>query len=116
MLLSCLFWRYKYRIPRKHYVWEALFNYSNNSKKYTLKNFCIFKLVSNFDDKEWIKSKYFAYRIRVYKTPLLIKPPLSENSIKIQINRHFFAQKSTFLGFFEQKLEKFKSNFNKPPP
>ena len=56
------------------------------------------------------------YRIRVYKMPLLIKPPLLENSIEIQINRHFFAQKSSFWGFFEQKLEKFQSDFNKPPP
>ena len=56
------------------------------------------------------------YRIRVYKTSLLIKPPLLENSIEIQINRHFFAQKSSFWGFFEQKLEKFHSYFNKPPP
>ena len=55
------------------------------------------------------------YRIRVYKTPLLIKPPLSENSIKNQINRHFLAQKSTFWGFFEPKFEKFQSHFNKPP-
>ena len=56
------------------------------------------------------------YRIRVYKMPLLIKLPLLENSIEIQINRHFFAQKSSFWGFFQQKLEKFHSYFNKPPP
>ena len=37
--------------------------------------------------------------------PLLIKPPLLKNSNEIQINRHFF----------EQKLEKFHSYFNKPP-
>lgn len=56
------------------------------------------------------------YRIRVYKTPLLIKPPLQENSKKIPINRHFFAQKSNFWGFLEQKMENFLSHFNKPPP
>ena len=60
--------------------------------------------------------EFLVYRIRVYKTSLLIKPPLLENSIEIQINRHFFAQKSSFWGFFEQKLEKFQSDFNKPPP
>ena len=63
-----------------------------------------------------MKKKCIIYRIRVYKTPLLIKPPLQENSKKIQINRHFFAQKSTFWGYFEQKLDKFLSHFNKPPP
>ena len=56
------------------------------------------------------------YRIRVNTTPLLIKPPLLQNLIKIQISRHFFAQKSTFWGFFEQKFNKFPSHFNKPPP
>ena len=56
------------------------------------------------------------YRILVNTTPLLIKPPLLQNLIKIQISRHFFAQKSTFWGFFEQKLNKFLSHFNKPPP
>ena len=45
----------------------------------------------------------------------MIKPPLLENSIEIQIKRHFFAHKSNFWGFFEQKLEKFHSYFNKPP-
>ena len=56
------------------------------------------------------------YRIRVNTTPLLIKPPLPQNLIKIQISRHFFAQKFTFWGFFEQKLNQFLSHFNKPPP
>ena len=46
----------------------------------------------------------------------MIKPPQLEYSIEIQINRHFCAQKSSFWGFFEQKLEKFQSDFNKPPP
>ena len=41
---------------------------------------------------------------------------LNRHYLKIQINRHFFAQKSTFWGFFEQKLDKFLSLFNKPPP
>ena len=56
------------------------------------------------------------YHIHVNTTPLLIKPPLLQNLIKIQISRHFFAQKSTFWGFFEQKFNKFPSHFNKPPP
>ena len=41
---------------------------------------------------------------------------LNRHYLKIQINRHFFAQKSTFWGYFEQKLDKFLSHFNKPPP
>ena len=32
------------------------------------------------------------YRIRVYMTPLLIKPRLQENSMKIWINRHFLSK------------------------
>ena len=46
------------------------------------------------------------YRIRIYMTPLLIKPRLQENSMKIWINRHFFVQ----------KFEKFQSYLNRPPP
>ena len=76
-------------------------------------NLAIEEIHSPFQSR---KIQNSVYRIRVYKTPRLIKPPLLENSIKIQINRHYFAQKSTFWGFFEQKLEKFQSNFNKPPP
>ena len=41
---------------------------------------------------------------------------LNRHYVKIQINRHFFAQKSTFWGYFEQKLDKFLSHFNKPLP
>ena len=48
------------------------------------------------------------YRIRVIKPPLLIKPPLIQNSNKPPL----FCPKSPFFGAF---LVKFWKNFNKPP-
>ena len=48
------------------------------------------------------------YRIRVIKPPLLIKPPLIQNSNKPPL----FYPKSPLFGAF---LVKFWKNFNKPP-
>ena len=50
----------------------------------------------------------FQYRIRVIKPPLLIKPPLIQNSNKPPL----FYPKSPLFGAF---LVKFWKNFNKPP-
>ena len=82
-----------------------------NATKHTKLHFADAKTISYFSERI-----FSTYRICVIMMPLLIKPPPLQNLIKIQISRHLFAQKSTFWGFFEQKLKKFPSHFNKPPP
>ena len=52
--------------------------------------------------------QYLPYRIRVIKPPLLIKPPIIQNSNKPPL----FYPKSPLFGAF---LVKFWKNFNKPP-
>ena len=55
-----------------------------------------------------IQISRISYRIRVIKPPLLIKPPLIQNSNKPPL----FYPKSPLFGAF---LVKFWKNFNKPP-
>ena len=55
-----------------------------------------------------IQKSKIEYRIRVIKPPLLIKPPLIQNSNKPPL----FYPKSPLFGAF---LVKFWKNFNKPP-
>ena len=89
------------------------------STTYVYKYFILSKsLKSQAEQARAIARPCSARRFLTYcfLVPLNHHSRFNHHLYKIQINHHFFTQKSSFWGFFEQKLEKFQSHFNKPPP